>query len=234
MLHNSDIFLTTEDINVSINTSHKNPSITYMTQDEEPHIQIAWTGGFEELITSNNLGTSDGTNYITAISLTLNIHGDVTQNGNTCFKIIPKDDKYEADFTAISGRHANSERDMLMSWTNLSGSKVFYKRFVSDVVAFKTPIITNQESADLELEINIYPNPSKGTSYLKLKNYNTNTKYLLNVSDLSGRSISTIQGTPSILENRFSQISNYLKQGMYFITIIDLSTGTKAGHSKFI
>lgn len=123
---------------------------------------------------------------------------------------------------------------MLASWTNMSGNKVFEKRFLSTNVQFKTPIVIEQQRADLVTRMTIYPNPSKGIASLKLKNYNSNIKYLMNVSDLSGRRISTLQGTPAILENNFSRISNNLKQGMYIITIIDLNDGTKVGQSKFV
>src|SRR5258708_33257897 len=74
--------------------------------------------------------------------------------------------------------------------------------------------------------IQVYPNPSMGTSYL-LFTATMEDQYFVEITDAVGRVISLKEGRSTIGENKVDLNTSNYAQGMYFISLMDKSHGRR-------
>ena len=90
------------------------------------------------------------------------------------------------------------------------------EEFAIDDVSFSTGMTLSTEQFNLDHELSLYPNPSKGV--INIKN-NRIALESVSITDINGRTIETINlnGTTS---NTTLDMSSELSSGLYFVSII--------------
>jgi len=129
------------------------------------------------------------------------------------------------DMSSISSKYTSDR--VLLAFYDGSGSRVLYKYFGYGAATMRT-MGTSATAAELEKDIEVFPNPASDHIYLSYSNINPEALINVHVTDITGRVSYSYKGEMAVLQAQVNNWFQLLASGVYYLQCNDGEGFSKA------